>query len=124
MVRYCRTLYKKDERSAGICRRRYGIPEPGQSENSGKNRPYIPRQKYGRSGKERDYRRKARSATEGLIAVAKNLRGFGRSLYRGVSGDRIWSSLCRTACNLKKFLQLYREEKIEEGCLVKLGLPA
>ncbi|MCP4157195.1 MAG: hypothetical protein GY757_56310 [bacterium] len=74
--------------------------------------------------KERDYCRKARSATEGLIAVAKNLRGFGRSLYRGISGDRIWSSLCQTACNLKKFLQLYREEKIEEDCLVRLGLLA
>ena len=30
--------------------------------------------------------RKARSATEGFIAVAKTWRGFGRSLYRGLQG--------------------------------------
>jgi transposase, IS5 family len=65
---------------------------------------------------------KARSATEGFIAVAKNLRGFGRSLYRGFKGDRIWSLLCQTAYNLKKFVQLWMEEKIEEKNLVKLGL--
>jgi len=55
----------------------------------------------------RDFCRKARSATEGFIAVAKNIRGFGRSLCRGFDGDRIWSLLCQTAYNLKKFLQLY-----------------
>jgi len=71
---------------------------------------------------ERDYCRKTRSATEGFIAVAKNLRGFGRSLYRGIEGDRVWSSLCQTAYNLKKFFQLYRNEEIEESCLVRLGL--
>ena len=43
---------------------------------------------------------KARSATEGFIAVSKNLRGFGCSLYRGLKGDRIWSLLCQTAYNL------------------------
>ena len=69
-----------------------------------------------------DFCRKARSATEGFIAVAKNLRGFGRSLYRGLKGDRVWTLLCQAAYNLKKFLQLYREEAIEEKCLVKLGL--
>ena len=70
----------------------------------------------------RDYCRKARSATEGFIAVAKNLRGFGRCLYRGLIGNRIWSLLCQTACNLKKFLQLYFADAIEEGSMVKLGL--
>jgi len=70
----------------------------------------------------REFCRKARSATEGFIAVAKNLRGFGRCLYRGFSGNRIWSFLCQTACNLKKFLQLYFADEIEEGSLVKLGL--
>ncbi|MCI5168329.1 MAG: transposase [Candidatus Electrothrix sp. GM3_4] len=65
---------------------------------------------------------KARSGTEGFIAVAKNLRGFRRSLYRGLTGDRIWSLLCQTSYNIKKFLQLWREEKISENSLVKLGL--
>lgn len=65
---------------------------------------------------------KARSATEGFIAVVKNWRGFGRSLYRGFKGDKVWSLLCQTAHNLKKFLQLYRAEKLEEKSLVKLGL--
>ena len=64
----------------------------------------------------------ARSATEGLIAVAKHLRGFGRSLYRGFCGDRIWSSLCQTAYNLKKFFLLYETEHLDEDSLVKLGL--
>jgi len=69
-----------------------------------------------------DYCRRARSATEGFIAVAKNWRGFGRSLYRRFEGDKIWTRLCQTAHNLKKFLQLYREEQIKEESLVKLGL--
>ncbi len=69
-----------------------------------------------------DFCRKARSATEGFIAVAKNIRGFGRSLYRGFDGDRIWALLCQTAYNLKKFLQLYYDEKISEESLMKLGL--
>ncbi len=64
----------------------------------------------------------ARSATEGLIAVAKHLRGFGRSLYRGFHGDRIWSLLCQTAYNLKKFLQRYEKELLDEDSLIKLGL--
>ncbi len=80
----------------------------------------------GRSGdvteEMRDFCRKGRSATEGFIAVAKNLRGFGCSLYRDFEGDGIWSLLCQVAYNLKKFLQLYYAEKIEERSLVKLGL--
>ncbi len=64
----------------------------------------------------------ARSATEGLIAVAKHLRGFGRSLYRGFHGDRIWSLLCQTAYNLKKCLQRDEEELLDEDSLVKLHL--
>lgn len=71
--------------------------------------------------KEQEYCHKARSATEGFIAVAKNLRGFGQSLYRGIDGDRIWSLLCQTASNLKKFLQLYKKEEISEESLMKLG---
>ena len=65
-----------------------------------------------------------RSATEGFIAVAKHLRGFGKSLYRGFQGDRIWTLLCQTASNLKKFLQLYREGRLEENSLLCPGLPA
>ncbi len=71
---------------------------------------------------EQEYCQKARSATEGFIAVAKNLRGFGCSLYRGIDGDRIWSLLCQIAYNLKKFLQLYKNEKLGEESLMKLGL--
>lgn len=70
----------------------------------------------------REFCKKARSATEGFIAVAKNLRGFGCSLYRGLKGDRVWSLLCQVSYNLKKFSQLWREEKIPEKSLIKLGL--
>jgi len=72
----------------------------------------------------RDFCRRARSATEGFIAVAKHLRGFGKSLYRRFQGDRIWTLLCQTAYNLKKFLQLYREKKLEENSLMSLSLLA
>jgi len=71
---------------------------------------------------DRDFCRRARSATEGFIAVARNHRGFGRSLWHTLKGHRMWSLLCQTAYNLKKFLQLYYGEKIEEEHLVKLGL--
>ena len=64
----------------------------------------------------------ARSATEGFIAVAKHLRGFGRSLYRGFAGDRIWSLLCQTVYNLKKFIQLWMAEQVSEASLERLGL--
>lgn len=63
----------------------------------------------------------ARSATEGFIAVAKNLRGMGKSLYRGYKGDQVWSALAQTAYNLKKFLQLYNDEMLEEDTLQELG---
>ena len=66
--------------------------------------------------------RAARSATEGFIAVAKNLRGFGQSLYRGLVGATIWSRLNQCAYNLKKFLQLYRSEALSEATLKKLRL--
>jgi len=69
-----------------------------------------------------DFCRRARSATEGFIAVAKHCRGFGRSLYKGLIGDSIWSVLSQTAYNLKKFIQLWQKEKITEDSLVKLGL--
>jgi len=71
---------------------------------------------------QRDFCCKARSATEGFIAVAKNLRGFGRSLYRRLHGDKIWTLLCQTAYNLKKFLLLYRDEELEKNSLEVLGL--
>jgi IS5 family transposase len=71
---------------------------------------------------QRDFCCKARSATEGFIAVAKNLRGFGRSLYHQLHGDRIWTLLCQAAYNLKKFLQLYRDEELEKKSLVTIGL--
>ncbi len=64
----------------------------------------------------------ARSATEGFIAVAKNLRGFGRSLYRGLEGIEIWTLLNQCAYNLKKFLQLYRNEALSEDALMVLRL--
>ncbi len=66
--------------------------------------------------------RSARAATEGFIAVAKNLRGFGRSLYRGLVGATLWSRLNQCAYNLKKFLQLYRNEALSEKTLLKLCL--
>jgi IS5 family transposase len=71
---------------------------------------------------QQDFCRKARSATEGFIAVAKHLRGFGKSLYRGLHGDRIWTLLCQTAYNLRKFLQLYRKKELNENRLAALGL--
>ena len=70
----------------------------------------------------RSYCKKARSATEGFIAVAKTWRGFGRSLYKGFEGDKIWTSFSQLAYNLHKFIQLDTNEKIEEESLVKLGL--
>jgi transposase, IS5 family len=66
--------------------------------------------------------RSARSATEGFIAVAKNLRGFGQSLYRGLLGATIWSRLNQCVYNLKKVLQLYRDEALSEQTLRKLHL--
>lgn len=62
--------------------------------------------------------RTARSATEGCIAVAKHLRGFGRSWYRGLHGARIWTRVHQCAYNVKKFLQLYRHEALEDRTLV------
>ena len=64
----------------------------------------------------------ARSATEGFIAVAKHLRGFGRSLYRGLKGATLWTRLSQCAYNLKKFLQLYRAEALEESTLIQIRL--
>ena len=112
--------------------RMHGVPEHAIGDNGYRSRinrkipegtPHI---FLGKSSdvceEKQDTCRKARSATEGFIAVAKNIRGFGRSLYRGFDGDRIWSLLCQTAYNLKKFLQLYKTEKISEESLMKLGL--
>lgn len=80
----------------------------------------------GKSGdvpeEKRDYCKSARSATEGFIAVAKSIRGFKKSLYKGIKGDRIWSLLCQIAYNLRKLLQLYQDEQIQENALIKLGL--
>lgn len=71
-----------------------------------------------------DFCRKARSATEGFIAVAKQWRGFGRSRYRGLQGHRTWTLLNQTAYNLKKFLQLYRQVKLTASTVSPLGLRA
>ena len=74
------------------------------------------------SEEKRAYCFSARSATEGFIAVAKSLRGFKKSRYRGLEGDRIWALLCQCAYNLRKFLQLYRDEALDENTLCNLGL--
>ena len=65
---------------------------------------------------------KARSATEGFIAVAKNLRGFGQSLYRGLQGATMWTLLNQCAYNLKKFLQLHHQELLSEETRMALRL--
>ena len=62
-----------------------------------------------------------RSATEGLIGAAKQ-RGMGESLYRGIEGDKIWTTLGQTAYNLRKFYLLYIDDSIEEETLLKLGI--
>jgi transposase, IS5 family len=64
----------------------------------------------------------ARSATEGFIAVAKNLRGFARSLYRALEGAKVWTLLNQCAYNLKKLLQLYHNETLSEATLMALRL--
>ncbi|MBF0235233.1 MAG: hypothetical protein HQK65_19695 [Desulfamplus sp.] len=69
----------------------------------------------------REFCKVARSATEGFIAVAKNLRGMGKSLYRGIKDDQIWIALGQTAYNLKKFVQLYRDEQLGDDTLQYLG---
>ena len=74
------------------------------------------------SKEKKDFCCKARSATEGFIAVAKNIRGFGRSLYKGFEGDRVWSLLCQISYNLRKFILLLQGEKINEQSLIKLSL--
>lgn len=98
-----------------------------RSRNNRKNTPEtISNVFLGRSNDvdegQRNFCCKARSATEGFIAVAKNLRGFGRSLYRRLHGDKVWTLLCQTAYNLRKFLQLYRKEELENNSLAALGL--
>lgn len=62
----------------------------------------------------RDFSRRARSATEGFIAVAKNLRGFGRSLYRGLAGDKIWTLLYQTAHHLKNLCNYIEKRKLKK----------
>ena len=57
-------------------------------------------------------------ATLCSVAVAKHLRGFGRSLYPRLQGDKVWT--LQTAYNLRKFLHLYREAELEE--LNNLGI--
>jgi hypothetical protein len=66
--------------------------------------------------------RKARAATEGLIAVATHLRGFGRSLSRGLHGATLWTRLSQCAYNVNKFLQLSRAEALEESPRLTLRL--
>ena len=69
----------------------------------------------------REFCKSARSATEGFIAAAKSLRGMGKSLYRGVEGDKCWAALGQTAYNLKKFYQLYCDELLTDLTLQRLG---
>jgi len=66
--------------------------------------------------------RQARSATEGFLAVAKHLRGFARSLSRGLQGAILWTRLSQCASNVPKCLQLSRAEALEESTLIKLRL--
>jgi len=40
------------------------------------------------------------------------------------SGDKIWTLLCQTAYNLRKFLQLYQNGEIKEQSQIHLGLLA
>lgn len=63
----------------------------------------------------------ARSATEGFIAVAKNLRGFRRSQYRGAKGHRVWALLSQTAANLRKFWLLFQQDKLSQTSLEKIN---
>ncbi len=66
--------------------------------------------------------RSARAAAEGFIAVAKNVRGFGKSLWHRLKGHRMQSLLCQTAYNLKKFFQRWSADEIKEESMIKLGL--
>jgi hypothetical protein len=66
--------------------------------------------------------RKARAATAGFLAVAKHLRGCGRSLSRGLKGATLWTRLGQCADNLQTFLPLYRAEALEESTLITLCL--
>ena len=97
-----------------------------RSRNNFKVSEDIPNVFLGRSNdvceEKKEFCCKARSATEGFIAVAKNIRGFGRSLYNGFEGDRVWSLLCQTSYNLRKFILLLKDEKISEQSLIKLNL--
>lgn len=62
--------------------------------------------------------RSARSATAGCRAVATHLRGFGRSWSRGLHGARLWTRVNQWAYHMKKVLQLYRHEALEDRTLV------
>lgn len=97
-----------------------------RSQNNFKVSEGIPNVFLGRtsdvSEEKKDFCCKARSATEGFIAVAKNIRGFGRSLYSGFEGDQVWSLLCQTCYNLRKFILLLQKEEINEQSLIKLSL--
>ncbi len=118
-----------------FAQRMHGYPDIAVTDlgfRSGKNIKNTPKSVshvfLGRSddvvSEQREYCCKARSATEGFIAVAKHLRGFGRSLYQRLHGDKVWTLMCQTAYNLKKFLQLYRKKELEEKSLIILRLSA
>jgi hypothetical protein len=68
--------------------------------------------------------RKARAAPDGLLAVAQHLRGFGRRLYRGLTGATLGTRLGQCASKGHKCLPLYRAEALEESTLIKLCLSA
>ena len=54
--------------------------------------------------------------------LTTHLRGFARSLYRGLEGAKIWTLLNQCAYNLKKVLQLYRDDALSEDVLMALRL--
>jgi hypothetical protein len=66
--------------------------------------------------------RPARAAPAGLRAVAKHLRGFARSLSRGLHGAIVWTRLSQCADNLPKCLQLSRAAALEASTLRTLRL--
>jgi len=70
----------------------------------------------------RDFCCKARSANEGFIAVAKNLRGFGRSVYRSMDGDRIWNPVRTTPFSLliqQKWILIQGYDRVYECIAIR-----
>ena len=63
--------------------------------------------------KERLYRR--RSAEEAKISEGKRMVGLGKSYYKGLEGDEIWTSLAVPTLNMRQMLRdMKREPEIAE----------